>query len=903
MSLRLEQPRIVDKRKTISGTTEYLISTTQEWVLSSTSRLINPELVELYEWLLNSGYREGTSVFATTYKSHVTSIKSTRKRQQSSSTSSIATTSYPATEITAETSISTSNTNKNANDCNDDTLVKKETPESAGISRNNDAPKIKDEPQEEDGHGRIKKQRLDGSFVEDKLDQLSISQPHSERIVPIKTESSSLNEFTTILEDAGIKSRDEEKQLLKEFNRNTEQMIEVYFKEGMDASGVEMFDTLLGPYRRPTKEFIASFFYAVVLSPLTEPATIEAAIHVLDRTFTLHGPEPFQDIWDVQKRRREFADGTSPFSRQFFPTSSGSGSEIESNIRACINEGSSGDTTFSKLSTTPVFTGRLPSWNNIWDLIRAEFGLDTKPESRQHIALQEHQIRTRLQGDTTIQGVGEDDGVGDEIQGIREEREVRDEIGRAIVGFLLRVLEQDAVLKNVSAETFFCRNVLMLDPFSPAQTVRQALDVIFQIISLAMSSRYLELPVYPAPAPAVTTGSRAGGSWPLNIRCTLNSSGMEILQLGQQLLLLLIRFTEGGVLLPGKGLEELAREVLSRLSKMNKDRKLLSHGSKVSTGSSSSRPSTATSTAMPFTLERYSLDQTEIFLKALIQGPCLLDSGTGSGAGVKMKREKKNALASLILDNISPGAEEGGMDISFNFDEADDYNTIFKSQTGICMGSSAFVMVLVDFWFRSKTIYSGGGSAMSGGGAQLSFRRVIEEYAMPIRVRPAGTSSSNTSIGLTSSNKTEKGKKAGTRSSVRRRKASLISEEEEAELLLASIISPTMDTEPEGHEQWNAKDLEQIEWTVMMIEVLVESWIEARGIRRDEIEGTGLEQVLYPNEPRESQRLTRDQEKSISGWVAMSNLLDKIGGTLKIRWGLLENIIEAAIMVEELCLR
>lgn len=93
---------------------------------------------------------------------------------------------------------------------------------------------------------------------------------------------------------------------------------------------------------------------------------------------------------------------------------------------------------------------RLPRWNDVWDLIKAEFELDTKPESKQHIALQEYHIRLRLLG-------GDDRpqeppsptspfAMGKSLQ--REEKIIREELGRAIVGLLLRVLEQDAVLNN-----------------------------------------------------------------------------------------------------------------------------------------------------------------------------------------------------------------------------------------------------------------------------------------------------------------------------------------------------------------------------------------------------------------------------------------------------------------------
>lgn len=196
---------------------------------------------------------------------------------------------------------------------------------------------------------------------------------------------------------------------------------------------------------------MASFFYSIILSPYTDQANIEAAIHVLDRTLTLHGPGPFQDIWNVQKRRREAADGLSIFSRQ--PSSlevsewmgPGSGLKSRKNTNAeAISESN------SAVLPTYLPTGRLPGWNNIWDLIKAEFGLDSKPESKQYIALQELNIRMRIQDADAVQDLPpiEDETEEDKEPVIKEEREVRDEVGRAIVGLLIRVLEQDTVLRN-----------------------------------------------------------------------------------------------------------------------------------------------------------------------------------------------------------------------------------------------------------------------------------------------------------------------------------------------------------------------------------------------------------------------------------------------------------------------
>ncbi|KAF8975292.1 hypothetical protein BGZ46_009227 [Entomortierella lignicola] len=812
MTSRQEQAKIIDKRRTDSGT-EYLDSITGEWILSSTSRCINPELVELYEWLHNSGYREGATVFSTTHKPNIGWAKGIRKRPQAYVPEAVSPPQSPRGtdigdtpevdekhNITGDSDSSMYINNAQMDDLKVD--IKEIKDESQDYNIGSSSPQFP----------KSKKPRLKGLCNED-MRKLSITPP--EIRLP-STSTLSASGASPLVKKEPVDShiqRQEQGQEVRDFNRYTEQMIEVYFKEGMD------------------------------------------------RILTIHGPEPFQDIWDVQKRRREVADGTGAFSRQ--QTSSISSTQnsdpsviSEMSTRSSSNNNDETSASLYRSSLASNSTGRLPSWNSVWDLIKAELGIDNRPESRQHIYLQEQHIRASLQSDEVYQDAkpaGKDGSGGNDeddtqevekVEVIREEQETREEIGRAIVGVLIRVLEQDAVLKNVSAKSYFCKDVLTIDPFSPAQSIRQALDVSFQIIALATSSRYLEPPSSMKSAQISNTGSSGTARpivpWPLNERCTLNSAGMEILQLGQQFLLLLIRFTEAGRLLPGKGLEELAREVLSRLSKVNKDRKLPSFEG--SSGSKKSGQGTS------FLLERYSLDQTEIFLKALIQGPCLLDSGTGSGAGVKLR--KSEGTQSKVI-NESCCSLNGG----------NDYNGILKSQIGICMGSSAFVMFLVDLWFRSKTTVSGG-SASGGTNYQLSFRRVVEEYAMPNEVRPSGAPV------------TTKGSKS---------KATKKSSAESQDNL----------------GRWNPKDLEQVEWTVMMTEVLVWSWIEARGVRRDEIIGTGLEYALFPDDTN----WQIADGKHSSGWFMMSQLLTMVGGTLKSRWEQLESTIEAAILVEDLCLR
>ncbi|KAG0257181.1 hypothetical protein BG011_004100 [Mortierella polycephala] len=901
-SRRQPLPRIIDKRRTDSGT-EYLISTTGEWVQSSTSRCIHPELVELYEWLHNSGFRAGTTHFASIAQPKVFTAKGARKRLQSPSSPTPNTLGNTTATSQSETPVEeTSDEHAGSSGFEADKIDSGQ--EDVSILPKPKKPRLQKDPSYLEGLSQLSIDKADttrNADSEDKAvaDSLSKSPKASELFMNGPSVSTPIR---TSIETLALKDteshpieKSKEKQEVMPFNRNTEQMIEVYFKEGL--------------------EFIAAFFYAVVLSPLTEPGTIEAAIHVLDRTLTLHGSEPFQHIWDVQKRRREFADGTSPFSKQSCTSTSesssaGSGAGGMSTrsrggngggMLSQSNGASSAD--IPDMVTAPVPTGRLPGWNSIRDLIKAELGLDLKEDSKQHIALQEYHIRLRLRGEdhhhepssgrtiskieiqnSTSKVVSENESASDKSKGgeaaggIREEQEIRDEVGRAIVGFLLRVLEQDAVLKDLSTTSFFCKDVLQLNSFSPTQAIRDTLDVVFQIVGLATSSAYLEPPTqFSASSPTTQKGP---APWPLNERCKLNATGSQILQLGQQLLLLLIRFVQSGSVLQGKGLEELVREVSSRLMKVNRDRKLPSSCSPASSTASSRTAAAASATTIPFLLERYNLDQIEVFLKMLIQGPCLLDPGTGSGAGVKLRH-----------DDAQHHSQQTGDDINNDPFSADTYG-IFKSQTGICMGSSSFVTVLVDHWFRTNTTARGAGAG--GVNAQLNFRKVVEEYTQPSRVR---TAIAPPTTSVTQHVTVSKGTNRRSGRNQVGPKGKSIGSEEDQELQLMSVEGALLTTnEDENLERWNAKDLEQVEWTVMMVEVLVWSWIESRGIRRDELIGTGLEYVLFPEE-------SSQKEHHNSGWLEMKELLDTIGGTLKTRWDYLESVVEIAVMIEDLCLR
>ncbi|KAG0243667.1 hypothetical protein BGX31_010368 [Mortierella sp. GBA43] len=965
MTRRSDQPlRIVDKRHTNSGI-EYLISLTGEWVSSSTCRCVNPELVELYEWLHNSGYREGATVFASLHRTNFTSAKGARKRVQSALTpresGELSYEHDPDQSIisVAMTSLVSEGDMKKGPDMSWDIG-------SAFIPEDDSRQEL--DPNESvvlDGHDgdqdgldppKTKKPRIDracvtglGSLTIDSTEDLTTILPreltHPNLIAPQQDQPPTLSgagdkAYKETVTSASQPQREQEqkqeekqdqaheqteeqkseqkpeekpehridqKQAVLEFNRNTEQMIELYLKEGLfdRRSQTRQESTCLTFYSDPTVVPQTSFFYSLVLSPNTDQANVEAAIHVLDRALTLHGPEPFQDIWDVQKRRREVADGSSALSGGSLPETLdlfgfGFGSRSRKNTNA-----------EDALEDLPISYSRprLPSWNNTWDLIKTEFGLDLKSESKLYISLQERNIRMRLQGTDAAQDPSSTKNeVEEENQepAIKEEREIRDEVGRAIVGLLIRVLEQDSVMKNVSSESFFYRDVLGIKTYSPTHAVRQALDVIFQICGVALSSRYLETPCLtasssisgskadsttaPSSTGAASNTSRSAATWPLNERCKLNSVGMEILQLGQQFLLLLIRFVEAGEVALGRGLEDLVMEVQSRLNKLNRDREVPG-GSSKRTGS---KASSGTVPGMHYFLERCTLDQTEIFLKSLLQGPCLLDWGTGSGAGVKLRKEKAAQSDTAIGPGTSTGTGTGtDADTGANGSSGEnEYRTIFKSQTGTCMGSSTFVMILVDYWFRSKTTSGGAHS-------RLSFRNVVEDYAMPNELRVSASAAANNNT----SKKKEKGKGPKEKGKKAAEKSKVTGKRKPSKPQKTPASSDNEEDSDQEHpvEQWNAKDLEQVEWTVMMIEVLVWAWIEARGIRRDEIEGTGLEMILYPDSNGQSKQNAR--EDSESGWITMSKLLKKVGGTLRSRWEQLESVIEAAIMVEDLGLR
>lgn len=208
---------------------EYLVSITDEWVSSSTSRFIQPELVELYEWLNSSGFREGDDALPTVIRPKVAVPKGTRMRTTSSN-------GYPSQLLK--------------------TQQKEEQQQRIQENkelRKHSAPEEDDHLETDSEQSRqAKKQRLEGSYIEE-LGHLKISNDTPGQDDSDKEKESATGSTATPLPESVSTSTSnqpsEEKKSatdsrpetlssptppqLMEFNRNTEQMVEVYFKEGM----------------------------------------------------------------------------------------------------------------------------------------------------------------------------------------------------------------------------------------------------------------------------------------------------------------------------------------------------------------------------------------------------------------------------------------------------------------------------------------------------------------------------------------------------------------------------------------------------------------------------------------------------------------------------------------------
>lgn len=224
--------------------------------------------MELYEWLHNSGYRENSSVFAfNTLRSLAN--KGIRKRVRSSQ--------HPGDKSSLDTA-------------------------PPGENKPQEAVEAKNEPSEDKADvgqvPSVKKLRRDDSFIEgiiglniglETSEESDTPTEHQKSSEPVKSGSSQpASSGAATSTSPAIKSAttpyttpNTNEPQVTEFNRNTEGMIEAYFNEGLgeeassmfflcpihvrttsltcslstviDASGLETFDMLLGPYRRPTK--------------------------------------------------------------------------------------------------------------------------------------------------------------------------------------------------------------------------------------------------------------------------------------------------------------------------------------------------------------------------------------------------------------------------------------------------------------------------------------------------------------------------------------------------------------------------------------------------------------------------------------------------------------------------
>ncbi|KAG0324695.1 hypothetical protein BG004_003397 [Podila humilis] len=894
-----ESIRIVDKRQTDAGA-EYLYSITGEWSSSSDSKRNTPELVELYEWLHSHGFQKDEAAFATTQLKSLTAAKSARKRFRSTQRSDgPASSTTPETLLRSSSVASAETTDIQGGSIADTTheAVQNGTDGSiSAINHERSLKKIKldgDAVQQGEGSEELSnavKLTRGESFIEGindlrlGVEPCDVDDPELADQPSVTAEAATATSPFTKPESMNfVNSTRLETSKVLEFNRNQENMCSVYFSEGMDASGVEMIDILLGPTRKPTRMYVAEFFYGIVLSPATDIGTIEAALHVLERILALHGPEPFQLLWEVQKRRLELNNGNSGFSKTSSMAAPPDGNERDnwsSNKPLGLLESATDMDGPSSMDVTS--SRRLPAWTNVWELFKALMGLDTKPETKQYIALQEYQIKSRIFGDgigstsmaeskSTSNGSA-DSAVEDEFESMRpkkkaeykpgdkipEEQQVREEVGRSICGLLLKVLETDAVVKNLINRTYFRRYVMTTDAYSQSLAVRQALDSVFEFITLGTSSRYISwMPIAPKTIPEAAATSARGGSktnkstvtvWPLNNRATLDEDGEEILQLGIRILLLLIRFVQAGQLLTERGLEELARETVSRLGKVNRER-ALRPGQNVSQG----------------VRERCNLDQTEIFLTALIEGPSMPQRGRATTTVSASTRRPSN--------QINHKATEIG---------ESEVTTMTPLPTGVVVGSSVFVVAVVDLWFRSTKSTTG----HSSGFYQPSFQRIVDEYSVPCTLRPNPEAPISIPPAAINSTRTRAGRASRSQS---------VEMPPSRVAVSAAEVSAGDDNDMSefGHEKWHARDVEQLEWTVMMMEVLIKAWIHSRGIRRQDIEGTSLNNVLFPSEDNSA------NTSASAGWQAMSNVLALIGGTLKARWDNLESVIEAAIMAEE----
>ncbi|KAF9975363.1 hypothetical protein BGZ73_001005 [Actinomortierella ambigua] len=865
---------------------------------------------------------------------------------------------------------------------------------------------------------------------------------------------------------------------VQDFDQNAIQHIATFFKEGLDATGITVFGDLLSPNRRPTTELISSFFYGVVLSPLLEPALIEAALHILYRTLQLHGTEPFTGLWDVSARRRELRDGSLPIISGFFdpksaavsnlllsyPQHSGANSPATTSSSSAVSTGGGGGGSYamsddddndvpsrgkragmtaqggsssSNSGGVSVIPRRLPAWNDLWEMMRAQLRLDDRPENRRFFEFQEFRIKLVLQpnGEESSSEDEDDedeeeakeveayqggDGVGGRLSKDRKrkrrqpraatatalkrrpEREVRDELGRKIVGFLFDVLEQDIVQKNVSKWTFFYRKALVMD-LQRSSAARHALDFIIQIVQTATIEPYLKRPARTKQQSlAFTTGAVANNTnndsthpqagdadtaadtdadadadndmdisftgdismtdatlpvmdsanedehvtsdrnhnsthhpppnhsdhnmhhpvrYPMQVwdqmgRGELTAAGQELLDLAHRLLSWLIQYAQSGMF--GRELDSdwLAREVLQRIGKLqnlrdSEDRRNVGSGGGGAgggglgagagaggtggagargrgAGSNSADTTTTTTTGGETWVEssqsnmeeriakcRMRIDQTEAFWRGLLYpNACSLS--------IVSARQKRATAVAAVNGSSDPSLPSSLLLLL--------PPPPLEPSPGLC----TFTMIILDLQFRIH----GSGASLSKArvpGSLPVFKDVVQYYAAPPHLPESFMSADDatTTAGTTNDKRAvQTRRKQGARGSKKAADA------EAAAALAAKKASDKTTDEV-------LTTLENLEWHVMKIEMLIAAWIRSAGLRREDLAGTGLEThpLLAGGSGGGTQSWDAERAAASSattGWMAMAQTLKAVGGSLWTRWQTLEQTIALAVLAEEM---
>ncbi|KAF9157462.1 hypothetical protein DFQ26_008710 [Actinomortierella ambigua] len=1040
--------RVVDKRVSYAGI-EYQLYPTDDWLRSAILRKSSPHLVELYSWISSLGGdpRRGLDDLD----------------GPNNSLSSLSPWSKRSSKLSAASSIPPhrggSGAKANGNSSGTTTKViprpvpanrRRTTTLEAGTTEvlaegiNNDLAEDQVEPPE-----RASSVKGDFSAPLCEHDQPQQQQQQEQSAPPQQQQSTSSPE-----------SKAKDLKVL-DFDQNAIQHIATFFKEGLDATGITVFGDLLGPNRRPTVELISSFFYGVVLSPLLEPALIEAALQILQRTLQLHGPEPFAGLWDVSARRRELRDGTLPIISGFFnpksaavsnlllsyPLHSGANSPATSSSSAAASSigggyglddddgfggvgggegsgwskgiGSTGDGGGVGVGAGGAIGGgvgviprRLPAWNDIWEMMRAQLRLDNRQENRRFFEFQEFRINLVLQqpnglgggesssseeedeeeeekeegenADETNQEGSEENGsslspTSTAVNGMkrkrrhrqqqqpsmaakapkqRPEREIRDELGRKLVGFLFDVLEQDIVQKNA----------------------RLALDFIFQVVQTATIEPYLKRPVrvkqqqslsYTSASTAVANDnhphgvdtvadessnamdisfteddSMTGGAHMMDIvsdhdhehpdknpthnnnnnnqsnghlhladvdphpaqcwdrmgRSELTAAGQELLDLAHRMLAWLIQYAQSGMF--GRELDSdwVAREVLQRIGKLqnlrdSEERRNVggswggggggrgrsaanADGATAAAAASPLQPPTAADSSESSMEDRIAkcrmrIDQTEAFWRGLVYpNACSLSTIT---------RPKRVAMS-----GDGDGESSG-----------DDHP--LEPLPGLC----TFTMIILDLQFRIH----GTGASLSKArvpGSLPVFKHVVEYYAAPPPLPECFTSFGVTAAASIAMDEKQQAVRAAPS---RRKQAGRPSKKAVAAAAAQALMVKKANDKVIDEILMT---LDNLEWHVMKMEILIAAWIRSSGLRREDLAGTGLEAHPLLVDVDDSVKATTTVSTSPAtaangsatsprtGWMAMSQTLQTVGGSLWTRWQNLEQSVALAVLTEEL---